>query len=189
MSKKLLMLLPHGAEEMEFVIGVDVLRRCGVTVTIAGLGDTKIKCSRDVIIHADTTLDDASKTDYDAIVLPGGLGGSKAMSESSQLGDILKTFESNGKLIAAICAAPMVLLAHSIALGKSITSYPSFKDQLSGKYKYIDDKIVVVDGNLVTSRGPGTAFDFALKLGEILVGADKVKQVASGMLYNMNIHN
>ncbi|XP_058810949.1 uncharacterized protein LOC131675819 [Topomyia yanbarensis] len=86
-------------------------------------------------------------------------------------------------------SAPTVLLAHSIALGKSITSYPSFKDQLSGKYKYIDDKIVVVDGNLVTSRGPGTAFDFALKLGEILVGADKVKQVASGMLYNMNIHN
>ncbi|KAL9694815.1 hypothetical protein quinque_014100 [Culex quinquefasciatus] len=166
MSKKLLMLLPHGAEEMEFVICVDVLRRCGVTVTVAGLGDTTVKCSRDVVINADTTLEEAVKEDFDAIALPGGLGGSKAMSESSKL-------------------APTVLLTHSIALGKSLTSYPSFKDQLSGKYKYIDDKTVVVDGNLVTSRGPATAFDFALKLGEILVGLEKTKQVASGMLYNM----
>ncbi|KAL1379891.1 hypothetical protein pipiens_014585 [Culex pipiens pipiens] len=185
MSKKLLMLLPHGAEEMEFVICVDVLRRCGVTVTVAGLGDTTVKCSRDVVINADTTLEEAVKEDFDAIALPGGLGGSKAMSESSKLGEVLKSFESNGKLIAAICAAPTVLLTHSIALGKSLTSYPSFKDQLSGKYKYIDDKTVVVDGNLVTSRGPATAFDFALKLGEILVGLEKTKQVASGMLYNM----
>ncbi|XP_053694916.1 protein dj-1beta [Sabethes cyaneus] len=186
MSKKLLMLLPHGAEEMEFVITVDVLRRCGVVVTVAGLGDTQIKCSRDVIINADTTFEEAAKDEYDAIALPGGLGGSTAMSESSLLGDVLKSFESKGKVIAAICAAPTVLLTHSIALGKSLTSYPSFKFQLAEKYKYIDDKSVVVDGNLVTSRGPGTAFDFALKLGEILVGLDKTKQVASGMLYNVN---
>ncbi|XP_055614950.1 protein dj-1beta [Toxorhynchites rutilus septentrionalis] len=186
MAKNLLMLLPHGAEEMEFVICVDVLRRCGVNVTVAGLGGTTIKCSRDVVINADTTLDDAVKNDFDAIALPGGLGGSKAMSESSKLGEVLKLYESKGKLIAAICAAPTVLLTHSIALGKSLTSYPSFKEQLSSQYKYVEDKTVVVDGNLVTSRGPGTAFDFALKLGEILVGLDKTKQVASGMLYNMD---
>ncbi|XP_055526271.1 protein dj-1beta [Wyeomyia smithii] len=186
MSKKLLMLLPHGAEEMEFVICVDVLRRCGINVTVAGLGETRIKCSREVVITADTTLNEVAKEEYDAIALPGGLGGSTAMSESSAVGDILKSFESEGKLIAAICAAPTVLLTHSIALGKSLTSYPSFKFQLSEKYKYIDDRTVVVDGNLITSRGPGTAFDFALKIGEMLVGLDKVKQVASGMLYNIN---
>ncbi|XP_058442655.1 protein dj-1beta [Malaya genurostris] len=186
MSKKLLMLLPSGAEEMEFVICVDVLRRCGVSVTIAGLGGKQITCSRDVVITADTTLNEASKGEFDAIALPGGLGGSKAMAESTQLGEVLKSFETNGKIIAAICAAPTVLLAHSIALGKSLTSYPSFKDNLSDKYRYIDDKRVVIDGNLITSRGPGTAFDFALKLAEILVGLDKVKQVSSGMLYSLN---
>ncbi|XP_055586219.1 protein dj-1beta [Uranotaenia lowii] len=186
MSKKLLMLLPHGAEEMEFVICVDVLRRCGVNVTVAALSDKIVKCSRDVVINADTTLDEAAKEDFDAIALPGGLGGSKAMCASSQLGELLKSYESKRKLIAAICAAPTVLLTHSIALGKTLTSYPSFKDDFAGKYTYVEDKTVVVDGNLVTSRGPGTAFDFALKLGEILVGLDKVKQVASGMLYNLN---
>nr|XP_019563160.1 protein dj-1beta-like [Aedes albopictus] len=186
MTKKLLMLLPHGAEEMEFVICVDVLRRCGVNVTVAGLSDKTVKCSRDVVIQADTTLEEAANDDFDAIALPGGLGGSKAMAGSTKLGEVLKSFESKGKLIAAICAAPTVLLTHSVALGKTLTSYPSFKDEFAGKYTYVEDKTVVVDGNLVTSRGPGTAFDFALKLGEILVGLDKTKQVAKGMLYDLH---
>ncbi|XP_062540203.1 protein dj-1beta-like [Armigeres subalbatus] len=185
MTKKLLMLLPHGAEEMEFVICVDVLRRCGVDVVVAGLTDKTVKCSRDVVINADTTLDEAANDDFDAIALPGGLGGSKAMAGSTKLGEVLKSFETKGKLIAAICAAPTVLLTHSVALGKTLTSYPSFKDDLAGKYTYVEDKTVVVDGNLVTSRGPGTAFDFALKLGEILVGLEKTKQVATGMLYDL----
>uniref|UniRef100_U5EU18 Putative transcriptional regulator dj-1 n=1 Tax=Corethrella appendiculata TaxID=1370023 RepID=U5EU18_9DIPT len=183
MSKKVLAVLPTGAEEMEFVISVDVLRRAGVEVTVAGLNGTDpVKCSRDVVIKPDTSFESASKNEYDCIVLPGGLGGSKAMCESKALGEILKKFESNGKIIAAICAAPTAFEAHSIALGKSITSYPSFKDQLSAKYKYVDDKKVVVDGNIVTSRGPGTAFDFALKLAEILAGQEKSQQVAKGML-------
>lgn len=116
------------------------------------------------------------------IVLPGGLGGSQAMAESSLVGDILRDQESNGKLIAAICAAPTALLAHKIALGKSLTSYPSVKDKLSADYKYVDDKLVVQDGQLITSRGPGTAFLFGLKIVEVLVGAEKAKEVAKGML-------
>lgn len=114
--------------------------------------------------------------------MPGGLGGAKAMSESVLVGQALKQFENDGKVIAAICAAPTVLLAHSIALGKNLTSYPSMKDQLFSAYKYDDSNIVVQDGNLITSRGPGTAFHFGLKLVEVLVGTDKAKSVSSGML-------
>jgi protein DJ-1 len=101
--------------------------------------------------------------------MPGGLAGSKAMAESALVGEILKHFEKNDKYIAAICAAPTALLKHSIGIGKHITSYPSFKDQLSEKYQYNDVDIVVQDGKLITSRGPYTAFPFALKICENLV--------------------
>lgn len=104
------------------------------------------------------------------------------MSESTILGTFLQKQQQENRLIAAICAAPTALLAHSIGLGKSITSYPSVKNQLVDKYKYVDDANVVQDGMLVTSRGPGTAMMFALKLAEILVGLDKAQEVAKGML-------
>lgn len=121
---------------------------------------------------------------FDALLLPGGLGGAKAMSESATLGRLLKTQEQSGRLIAAICAAPTSLLAHSIGLGKSITSYPGVKNQLVDKYKYVDTEYVVQDGQLVTSQGPGTAMVFGLKLAEILAGSDKAQEVAKGMLLN-----
>lgn len=119
---------------------------------------------------------------FDVVVLPGGLGGSKALAESPLVGDLLRQQEASGRLIAAICAAPIALLAHKIGFGKSITSYPSVKDQLTSDYKFVDDQNVVQDGQLVTSRGPGTAFAFAVKLVDILVGADVAKTVANGML-------
>lgn len=89
--------------------------------------------------------------------------------------------EKSGRICAAICAGPTAFLSHSIGIGKKLTSYPSVKDQLAGKYTYLDET-VVVDGNIVTSRGPGTAFAFGLKLGELLVGADVSKDAASKML-------
>lgn len=103
------------------------------------------------------------------------------MSESILIGTILKQQEDRGDLIAAICAAPTVLAEHGIHTGKSLTSYPSVKDKLT-EYKYVDDQNVVQDGQLITSRGPGTAFEFALKIAEVMAGADKSKEVAKGML-------
>lgn len=141
-----------------------------------------IKCSRDVQVLPDVTLDKVLGNEFDAVVLPGGLGGSKALAESKEVGELLKRQEGNNKLIAAICAGPTALLAHSIGVGKSITSYPSVKDQLTSTYKYVDDKTCVMDGQLITSRGPGTAFEFALKIAEQLAGADKANAVAKGML-------
>lgn len=115
------------------------------------------------------------------IILPGGLGGSKAMAESALVGEILQTQKGKGKLIAAICAAPIALLAHKIEFGKKLTSYPGVKDQLSKDYKYSDD-VVVQDGQLITSRGPGTAFTFALKIIDSLLGVEKAKEIAKGLL-------
>lgn len=119
---------------------------------------------------------------FDVVILPGGLGGTEAFVKSQLVGEILKEQESSGRLIAAICAAPLALLAHEIALGKSLTSYPSVKDKLIADYKYVDDKLVVQDGQLITSRGPGTAFHFGLELAKVLVGEEKSKQVSKGLL-------
>lgn len=105
-------------------------------MTVAGLeGSEPVKCSRDVIIVPDKSLEDAVTDEvYDVIVLPGGLGGSNAMSDSKAIGELLRTQESAGRLIAAICAAPTALAKHGIATGKSLTSYPAMKSQLVDKY-------------------------------------------------------
>lgn len=119
---------------------------------------------------------------FDVVILPGGLGGTEAFVQSQLVGEILKEQESSGRLVAAICAAPLALCAHKIALGKSLTSYPWVKDKLTADYKYVDDKLVVRDGQLITSRGPGTAFQFGLELVKVLVSEEKAKQVSSGLL-------
>ncbi|EDV98159.1 GH22956 [Drosophila grimshawi] len=188
MSKSALIILAPGAEEMEFTIAADVLRRAGITVTVAGLtGSEPVKGSRDIYIVPDKSLKQAVDAQpYDVVVLPGGLGGSNAMCDSQAIGDLLRAQESAGRLIAAICAAPTALAKHGIATGKSLTSYPAMKPQLIDKYCYVDDKNVVQDGNLITSRGPGTAFEFALKISEQLAGAEKAKEVAKGLLLTFN---
>uniref|UniRef100_A0A0K8TQW7 Putative transcriptional regulator dj-1 n=1 Tax=Tabanus bromius TaxID=304241 RepID=A0A0K8TQW7_TABBR len=183
MSKSALVILAPGAEEMEFVISADVLRRAGISVTVAGLkGADDVKCSRDIVIKPDATFESVAQKQFDVVVMPGGLGGSNAMAESSAFGEFLKKQEASGKLIAAICAAPIALAAHGVCVGKSLTSYPSVKDKLADKYKYVDDKKVVQDGQLITSRGPGTAFDFALEVSKALVGEQKANEVAKAML-------
>lgn len=115
-------------------------------------------------------------------MLPGGLGGAKAMASNATVGEIIRKQFDTGRLLAAICAAPTALQQHKVAFGKSITSYPAFKEQLEKDYKYISNQKVVHDGNLITSQGPGTAFDFALKIANVLVGEGKSQEVAKGLL-------
>ncbi|KAK0089660.1 hypothetical protein PV325_006083 [Microctonus aethiopoides] len=184
MSKKnTILLLADGAEEMEAVITIDILRRAEIDVTIASIIDQEcIKCSRNVKICADAKLEAVKDKQYDAVILPGGLAGSKALSNSKEVGDLLKKQETEGRLIAAICAAPTALKAHGIGFGKQITSYPSMKDQLIGDYKYLED-VVVTDGNIITSRGPATAFAFGLTIVEKLLDKTSALNVAKGMLY------
>ncbi|XP_014667605.1 PREDICTED: protein deglycase DJ-1-like [Priapulus caudatus] len=182
-----LLILAEGAEEMEAVITADVLRRGGVNVTIAGLaGADPVTCSRNVVIKPDTSLDDATKTGkYDVVVLPGGLGGAQRLSASSRVGALLKVQEAGGGLIAAICAGPTALAAHGVAAGRTLTSHPSVREQLAAAgYAYSEDR-VVRDGQLLTSRGPGTTFEFALALVEALQGAERRDSLVPPMLLKL----
>ncbi|XP_032525639.2 protein dj-1beta [Danaus plexippus] len=185
MSKSALVILAQGAEEMETVITVDMLRRGGVTVTLAGLdGGSPVLCSRQVTLVPDKSLADAlaAQPQYDAVILPGGLEGSERLSKSNIVGSLLKEHESSGKIVAAICAAPTAFVAHGVAIGKRVTSYPTTKDKITADYTYVEGERVVVDGNIVTSRGPGTAYWFGLKLIEMLCGEEKSAQVEKGMI-------
>jgi len=175
-----LVLLAEGSEEMETVIVVDILRRAKVDVVLASLSkDLVTTCSRSVKIVADCPLQDVADKDvFDCVVLPGGGKGAEIFANSQIVRDVLEKHQAAGKFVAAICAAPTALLAHDIGKGKKITSYPAFKDKLSKDYNYSEDR-VVVDGKLVTSQGPGTTFEFAFKLVELLLGdttvADELK--------------
>jgi protein DJ-1 len=183
-SKTAVVLIADGSEEMEAVITIDVLRRAGIDVTVVSVGNQEtVKCSRGVNIVADSKLSSlpADKADFDAVILPGGLNGAKAFCDSDSVGQLLKRHEDCNRLIAAICAAPTALKQHQLGLGKTLTSYPSFQEQLSKDYNYSEER-VVQDGNWITSRGPGTAFEFALKIVQHLLGEDKMKETLKPLL-------
>ncbi|KAJ8707796.1 hypothetical protein PYW07_011473 [Mythimna separata] len=186
MSKSALVILAQGAEEMETVITVDMLRRAGVAVTMAGLdGSDPVLCSRQITLVPDKSLADAraENPEYDAIILPGGLEGADRLAKSSVVGDILRAQEKDNKIIAAICAAPTVFVAHGVAKNKKVTSYPTTKDKIpADQYTYVEGSRVVVDGHVVTSRGPGTAYWFGLTLIELLKGKEEADKVEKGMI-------
>lgn len=178
-----LVILAEGAEEMEAVITTDVLRRGKVKTVVGGLaGADPVTCSRYVVVKPDMSLEDAIKQGpYDAVILPGGLGGSNNLAKSAKVKEILQEQEQSGRIIGAICAAPTALHTHGIAKGKTVTSHPSVKDKLDG-YTYSEDR-VVRDGNLVTSRGPGTAFEFGIELVRAVRGDDgEAEKLAGPML-------
>ncbi|KAK3537003.1 hypothetical protein QTP86_032259 [Hemibagrus guttatus] len=178
-AKRALVILAKGAEEMETVIPVDVMRRAGIAVTLAGLtGKEPVQCSRDVQICPDTSLEEASKQGpYDVVLLPGGLLGAQNLSESPAVKEVLKEQEGRKGLIAAICAGPTALLAHGIGYGSTVTTHPGAKDKMMAgdHYKYSEAR-VQKDGQLITSRGPGTAFEFAMTIVEELLGAEVAAQ-------------
>ncbi|KAJ7379714.1 Protein deglycase DJ-1zDJ-1 [Desmophyllum pertusum] len=123
----------------------------------------------------------SNRVHYDAVILPGGLGGSNNLAKSSKVKEILQEQEKSGRIIGAICAAPTALHAHGIAKGKTVTSHPSVKDKLDG-YTYSEER-VVRDGNLITSRGPGTAFEFGIELVRAVRGDDgEAEKLAGPML-------
>ncbi|CAL8074783.1 unnamed protein product [Calicophoron daubneyi] len=178
-----LVFLADGAEELEAVTVIDVLRRGGIDVTVGGVGGPgTVKCSNGVKITPDAALESVASKTFDAVIMPGGLGGSKALCASQLVGSILKKHYDANKIVAAICAAPTALKEHGVGVGKRATCYPGFEKYMQG-FQYCQDT-VVVDGHLVTSRGPGTAFPFALKLLELLE-KDKgtAQRVSQGMLY------
>lgn len=182
-SKRALVLLAEGAEEIETSVAVDVLRRAEFEVVLAGLtGMEPVRCSRRMSIVPDTSLDRAKTTgSFDVIVLPGGAKGAERLASSAEVGALLKAQDASGRWIAAICAAPTALVQHGVGRGRRFTSHPGVKAQIEPHGDYREDP-VVIDGNIITSRGPGTSFLFAFAIIEALAGRELVQRVASGMM-------
>ena len=177
---RVLVILAPGFEEVEAFGPVDMLRRAGADVTTAGTVDGVIVGRNDIKTLADESLDHALNEEFDMIVLPGGLGGTENMMGDERVRRIIEHHDEKGKKIAAICAAPTILADMGVTKGKNITSHPSVKDEFKEE-NYSEDR-VVVDGNIITSRGPGTALEFGLKLVEILVSKEKAEEVNAGVM-------
>lgn len=174
--------LAHGCEELEAVTIVDLLVRAGVQVTTAGLEPGPVTASRGVTLVPDTTLDEALAHDYDMVVLPGGGPGAERLDSDPRIGELLKKMAAKDKYTAAICAAPKVLANAGLLTGRKGTSYPGFVDRMAiPNFTYLEQP-VVQDGNVITSRGPGTAMDFALHLVELLAGKSKRDEVEAGLV-------
>ena len=171
--------LAQGCEELEAVTVVDLLRRAGVHVVTAGLDNAPVRASRGVVLLADMTLDEALKQEYDMVVLPGGLPGADHLDDDPRIRGLLRTMADSGRYTAAICAAPKVLASTGLLEGKKVTSFPGVLDAFAD-LDYRSDP-VVQDGRMITSRGPGTAMDFALTLIENLLGVDKRNEVEAGL--------
>ncbi len=177
---KVLIPLAQGCEELEAVTVIDLLRRAEIKVITAGLDSQHVTASRGTVLVPDTDLDTALKEDYDMVVLPGGLPGADHLDNDERIKTILIKMANSEKFTAAICAAPKVLANAGLLYNKKATSYPGFLDATNNID--ISNDAVVIDGKVITSRGPGTAMDFALTLIESLVGKEKRDEVEQGLV-------
>jgi len=169
--------LAQGCEELEAITITDLLVRAGISVTTCGLDEMPVKASRGTTIIPDTSIDKVTDKNYDLIVLPGGLPGADHLRDNAQLQSLLKKQAEDNKYLAAICAAPKALAKAGILDGKAATGYPGTLESLDNETIKITQNAVEIDGNVVTSRGPGTAMDFALTLIELLEGREKRDEV------------
>lgn len=179
---RVLVPLAPGFEELEAVTVVDLLRRAGVEVVTAGLADGPVRASRGVVVVPDTTLDRIADDDFDMIVLPGGLPGADHLNADPRIHRILRRTAAAGGYAAAICAAPKVLADAGLLDGRKATGYPGVLDRLNLPRTELLQRAVVTDGRIVTSRGPGTAMDFALELIERLLGKTKRDEVEAPLV-------
>ena len=174
--------LAEGCEELEAVTIIDLLRRAGIDVVTAGLTPGPVTASRGVVLMPDTSLDEALTKDYDMMVLPGGGPGAEALDNDPRVIKRLREMADAGRYTAAICAAPRVLATAGLLDGRQATSYPGFLDKHPAPDMQYRSEAVVRDGTVITSRGPGTAMDFALALIELLAGREKRDEVEAGLV-------
>ena len=177
--KTALILFAEGSEELEAVTTINILRRGGITATVAGLHAGALRGSRGTMLLPDTTLDEALAHSYDMVVLPGGQPGTNNLKADTRVLKLVRQMAADGRYVAAICAAPSVLASAGLLDGKRATRYPGTLDTFSQVRQ--QSAAVVEDGKLITSRGPGTAMDFALTLVERLVGKVKRQEVEAGL--------
>jgi 4-methyl-5(b-hydroxyethyl)-thiazole monophosphate biosynthesis len=176
---RVLVPLAEGFEEIEAVTVIDVLRRAGVEVVVAGLKPGPVTGSHGIQLGTDLDLSAIHASDYALIALPGGMPGAEHLQQDPRIRALLLEMAQAGKIVSAICAAPRVLASAGLLHGRRATSYPGFLDAMQVKYC---EEPVVTDGNLVTSRGPATAMEFALTLVERLVGPGKRAELEQRLL-------
>jgi 4-methyl-5(b-hydroxyethyl)-thiazole monophosphate biosynthesis len=181
--KKVLVILAPGFEEIETVTVADILRRAGARVTLAGTESGVIEGSRGIHLVPDSHLNDVDADEFDMVVLPGGQPGTSNLQKDEKVKEILLKMDQNDKKIAAICAAPVVLQSAGLLKNTNVTSHPSVEDQFKD-VPYSENR-VVVDGNVITSRSPGTAMEFAMKLVEILFDTARVETVNKGVMAHL----
>jgi 4-methyl-5(b-hydroxyethyl)-thiazole monophosphate biosynthesis len=180
--KKTIIFLAEGFEEIEALSVVDVLRRASIECKICSLKEKNVTGSHGIEVVADIMIDSVDINEFDCIILPGGMPGAKNLKENLKIIEYVQKFHKENKLIAAICAAPIVLEAAGIIKNNEVTSYPGVKDQLkSAVYK---EEVVVSHNNIITSRGPATAIEFGLALVKALGEKEKEETLRADMLVN-----
>ena len=179
---KILVPLAQGLEEIEAISIIDILRRGGAEVTTAGLDSTNILGSHNITILADKLLSNIDENDFAGIVLPGGMPGTLHLKNNPKVIKIIKKFHIEGKLVSAICAAPIVLFQAGILFDKKFTIHPGTRKEVPLQS---ETSQVVEDGNIITGQASGTATLFALTIVRKLFGQEKMDNVNKGVCYNL----
>lgn len=183
MTKKVALFIENGSEELEFIAPLDIMRRANLEVDlISANNEDFITSSHNVKILADKKIDEVNNIlDYDAIVIPGGMPGSTLLRDNKKIIEFYQTMYNSGKLVAAICAAPIVLSAAGITDDKEVTSYPGFDKEINYK-NYNSDKAVVIDKNVITAQGPAVAILFGYEIVNYLLQDNTAEDVKQAML-------
>lgn len=185
MTKRVCVLLAPGYEEIEALTPVDFLRRCDVPVDIVTTtDDVRVIGAHEIMVQADTFIDDIQAQDYAMVVIPGGLPGAEHLKNDDRVLKLLQAVYAQGDHVAALCAGPMVLEAAGILAGKEATSYPGFDKEIPSVSAY-STATVVQDGRVITSRGPGSANYFALALVEALLGKDRAQDLKKDVVLDI----
>ncbi len=172
--------LAKGFEEIEAVSLIDVMRRGGIEVIVAGVNEELVTGANGITVKADTDIKNVVAEDLDMVVLPGGWEGTRNLAENPIVQELLKEMKAKEKIVGAICAAPFALKAAGV-LSEHYTCYPSVEKEI-GEEGYTDREKVVIDGNVMTSRGPGTALCFGLAIVRELVGEETYQSLREGLL-------
>lgn len=181
---KLGIFMADGCEEIEGLTVVDIARRAEIEVVMISIsGKKEVVGAHNITFLADALASEVDYDELDGIVLPGGMPGTLRLGADAVVDKVIKEFAANGKLVSAICAAPSVLGKAGVLAGKRVTCYPGFEDKLSGADGCEDE--VVVDGNVITSRGMGTAIPFALSIVRYLKGAEVAEELRKGIIYRV----